>query len=172
MKTKENELQEVERRIKLEKSRRMFERYQTIRLHLKGKDNKQIAEVIGRTEETIRTYIRSYQKQGLDGLERKLPPGPAERLSQEQQEQLKQTIIQFLPHEVGFIAKHNWTLQLMRDYIKREFGESYSLRGISKMMHRLDLSYTKPTYTLDTADEAKQQVFVETTFPALKKIPQ
>jgi serine/threonine protein kinase len=56
-------------------------------------------------------------------------------------------------HDVGFTAKFNWTLQLIGDYISREFGKSYSIRGISKLRHRMDLSYTKPTYTLAAADE-------------------
>ncbi|NOJ72899.1 hypothetical protein HMI46_20355 [Paenibacillus alvei] len=31
------------------------------------------------------------------------------------------------------------------------------------------MSYTKPTYTLEAADEEKQKEFVEGTFPGLKK---
>lgn len=96
--------------------------------------------------------------------------GAPERLTKEQQSQLKQTIMESLPHEVGFTAKFNWTLQLIGEYIKREFGKNYSIRGVSKMMHRLGLSYTKPTYTLAAADEEKQKAFVETTFPKLKKL--
>ncbi|WP_374992203.1 winged helix-turn-helix domain-containing protein [Paenibacillus sp. LHD-38] len=42
------------------------------------------------------------------------------------------------------------------------------MRGVSKLMHRMDLSYTKPTYTLAAADEEKQRLFVESTFPRLK----
>lgn len=172
MEKKSDELQEVEKQIKNEKSRRMFERYQTIRLHLLGHDPKQIAVIVGRTEGTIRSYIRSYQEHGLDGLSMKFSTGAPERLTKEQQAQLKQTIIDYLPNDLGFTAKFNWTLQLIGEYIKREFDKTYSLRGVSKLMHRLGLSYTKPTYVLAAADEEKQKVFVETTFPDLKKIPQ
>jgi transposase len=164
------ELQEVEKRLKLEKSRRMFERYQTVRLYLLGHDNQQIAAIIGRSERTVRTYLQGYKKSGLDGLQIKFAPGRRERMTKEQQVQLKRTIIDSLPQEVGFIAKFNWTLELISEYIKREFGVSYSIRGTSKLIHRLDMSYTKPTYTLAAADKEKQKEFVETTFPRLKKI--
>jgi transposase len=170
MKTRIEQLQEVEQRLKHEKSRRMFERYQTVRLHLLGKDYAEIAISIGRKESTVNTYIRTYRKNGLDGLQMKFSPGPPEQLSQEQQEQLKKTILDFLPHNVGFTAKFNWTLQIIGAYIKREFGKSYSIRGVSKLMHRMELSYTKPTYTLAAANEEKQREFVETTFPRLKKL--
>jgi len=56
------------------------------------------------------------------------------------------------------------------EYIKREYGISFSIRGSSKLMHRLGMSYTKPTYTLAAADKEKQSEFVENTFPRLKKI--
>jgi transposase len=170
MKTNTEELQEVENRLKHEKNRRMYERYQTIRLYLMGNDRKQIATIMGRTEKTILTYVRCYQDYGLDGLQMKYSPGAPERLSKEQQAKLKQTIMDFQPHEVGFTAKFNWTLQIIGDYIKREYNQSYSIRGISKLMHRLGLSYTKPTYTLAATDEEKQKAFVETTFPEVKKI--
>jgi transposase len=163
-------LQEVEKRLKQEKSRRMFERYQTVRLYLLGHGKNQIATIIGRSERTVNTYLQHYQESGLDGLQICFAPGRRERITKEQQEQLKKTIIESLPHEVGFTAKFNWTLQLIGEYIKREFGESYSIRGVSKLMHRLDMSYTKPTYTLAAADKEKQKEFVETTFPRLKKL--
>jgi transposase len=163
-------LQEVEKRLKHEKSRRMYERFQTVRLHLLGKDNAEIAISIGRKESTVIAYLRKYRKNGLDSLQMKFSPGPPEQLTQEQQEQLKKTILDSLPHEVGFPAKFNWTLHIIGEYIKREFGKSYSIRGVSKLMHRMELSYTKPTYTLAAADEEKQREFVETTFPRLKKL--
>ena len=36
----------------------MFERYQTVRLHLLGHDNAAIAVSIGRKERTVDTYLR------------------------------------------------------------------------------------------------------------------
>lgn len=170
MKTVVEKLIDVEQRLKHEQSRRMFERYQTVRLHLLGQDNAQIAVNIGRKESTVDTYLRHYLKSGLDGLQMKFSPGPPEQLSKEQQEKLKKTIMDCVPHELGFTSKFNWTLQIIGEYIKNNFGKTYSIRGVSKLMHRMDLSYTKPIYTLAAADEEKQKVFVETTFPELKKV--
>jgi hypothetical protein len=71
-----------------------------------------------------------------------------------------------------FPAEFNWTLEIIGLYINREFGHQYSIRGVSKMMHRLGLSYTKTAYTLNTlaaADEEKQKDVVKNTFPGVKK---
>lgn len=134
MKSNREELQEVEKRLKHEKERRMFERYQTIRLYMMGHTVKQITTILKRTEKTIRTYIKSYEEHGLDGLAMKFSPGKPPRLTKEQQAQVKQTIIGSLPHDVGFPSKFNWTLEIIASYIEREFGHPYSIRGVSKMI--------------------------------------
>jgi transposase len=114
-------LQEVEKLLKSEQSRRMFERYQTVRLSLLGFNHSQIATIIGRSERTVSTYLQHYEESGLDGLQIKFAPGRRERLTKEQQAQLKQTIMDALPHEIGFPAKFNWTLELICEYIKRKY---------------------------------------------------
>ncbi|WP_180962574.1 helix-turn-helix domain-containing protein [Salimicrobium jeotgali] len=47
-------------------------------------------------------------------------------------------------------------------------GGTYTLEGVSKLLHVLGLSCTRPTYTLQKATPEKQQVFVEEIFPTLK----
>ncbi|WP_251034971.1 IS630 family transposase [Paenibacillus polymyxa] len=161
--------QEIETAMKQAKKRRMYERYQTVYLYLQGTEIEQIAQIINRAAKTVKGYIRAYQTGGLSGLQMNHSPGAPVRLTAEQQEQLKQTIVSSVPHDVGFTARHNWTLEIISALIEREFGVTYSLRGISKMMHRQGLSYTKPTYTLAAANEEKQRIFTESTFPDLKK---
>jgi transposase len=68
MKSNIEELQEVENKLKHEKKRRMYERYQTIRLYLMGNSIKQITTILNRSDKTTRTYINSYKEYGLDGL--------------------------------------------------------------------------------------------------------
>lgn len=63
----------------------------------------------------------------------------------------------------------HWTLSLVAQFIEREWKETYTLRGASKLLHSLGLSYTRPTYTLQKADPVKQNTFVQETFPSLKK---
>ncbi|MGE7921287.1 helix-turn-helix domain-containing protein [Viridibacillus sp. NPDC093762] len=74
------------------------------------------------------------------------------------------------PADVGFTARYNWILALIVDFVEEKWGISYSLRGMSRILEQLGLSYTRPTYTLEKADPEKQKVFVEETFPALKKL--
>ncbi|RXZ77365.1 winged helix-turn-helix domain-containing protein [Paenibacillaceae bacterium] len=54
-------------------------------------------------------------------------------------------------------------------FVKREFGESYTEKGMSVLLRRLGFSPTKATYTMEMADPAEQVAFKSKTFPALKK---
>ena len=60
MKIDKQQLQEIQKLMKQESSRRMFERYQSIFLFLQGMSAKEIAGIIGRTAETVNGYIQAY----------------------------------------------------------------------------------------------------------------
>ncbi|MDT2302959.1 winged helix-turn-helix domain-containing protein [Paenibacillus larvae] len=75
-----------------------------------------------------------------------------------------------VPHEVGFTAKHNWTLELIAAYVEREWGHCNRSEAFPESWSGLGLSYTKPTYTLAAADPKKQRHFTENlTVSELKK---
>lgn len=73
------------------------------------------------------------------------------------------------PVDVGIEAKYTWTLKLAMLFVEREFRKMFTERGRSKLLHRLEFSYTKATYTLESADPDEQETFRNKTFPALKK---
>jgi len=86
-----------------------------------------------------------------------------------QEHELIQVVAYKTPHDVGYENLYNWTLSIMADFIKREWGQTYTLRGVSNLLEDLGLSYTRPTYTLKKADKEKQEEFKNVTFPALIK---
>lgn len=48
---------------------------------------------------------------------------------------------------------------MIRQYLKQTYQIEMSLTGILRMLWRLQLSYTRPTYVLKKADPKKQKVF-------------
>lgn len=50
----------------------------------------------------------------------------------------------------------------------REFGIEMCHKGIAVVLHRLNLSYTRPTYALKKADKEKQEK-LKNDFDTLKK---
>lgn len=57
---------------------------------------------------------------------------------------------------------------MIRQWVIKEFNISMSHRGIAYVLHRLNLSYTRPTYVLAKADKEKQEKF-KNDFEVLKK---
>lgn len=149
--------------------KRMYQRYQVVYLYLQDYSAEKIAIIIGRSEKTVYNYVNSYKEYGIEGLNPGKAPGASYKLTPQQRKELVQVIVNQLPADVGFSAKFNWTLAIIAAYIEREWNVTYTLRGVSKLLHALGLSYTRPTYVLAKADPAKQKAFMEKTFPDLKK---
>ena len=129
----------------------------------------EIAAIINRNRVTVSDYIAAYIEGSIEGLTPGQSTGKPSKLSSEQTAILLEIISTKVPADMGFEARYNWTLALIVEFVKDKWEVTYSLRGMSLLLEGLDLIYTRPTYTLEKADPEKQRVFVEETFPALKK---
>lgn len=136
---------------------------------MEGQTLEQIATTLHRTRKTIGGYVYKYKEGGLCALEMDHSSGKPPKLTDQQTDQLTQVLINQRPAGVGFEAKYTWTLKLATRYIEREFGKTFNLRGLSLLLHRLGVSYTKATYTLAAADPEEQKEFWEKTAMDLKK---
>lgn len=147
---------------------RMKLRYDVIKLHIQGRTKTEIADIFSITYQTVRNYINAYTEAGIDGLEITKPPGRETKLNKEQEQQLYDCISTKLPKDVGFAPFVNWTAPLACQWVLKEYGVSFSERGMRDVFYRLKLSHTRPTYTLKKADPEKQAIF-KAEFEELKK---
>lgn len=168
MKASQEELDLIKAAMDSEKKARIFKRYQALYLFLSGKRGGEVAKIIGISPNTVSNIHTAYKNEGLKGIPDKPVPGRPSRLNEEQQTELKLVILNKVPSEVGFPAEFNWIAGLIGKYIKREYGYDYSIRGITGMLDRMGLSYTRPTYVLAKADKEKQEQFVQ-NFEKVKK---
>lgn len=146
---------------KMAKSRcsRNFIMYQIILLYLKKYSPALISEITGRSMTTFYRYVSIYLNQGLKGLRLKSSPGRTCLLTEEQRKEVYDTVTNKRPKDVGFSVKMNWTANLVRLWIERNFNINYKLRSVLRLLHFLKLSWTRPTYVLAKADPAKQAEF-------------
>jgi transposase len=168
MRASQEEINAVKAAMDSEKKVRVFKRYQALYLFLSGKTCEETATIVGVTKNTVSNVHSAYKAEGLNGLQDKPITGRTPRLNAKQQAALKSVILNKLPCEVGFPAEFNWIADLVAKYIKREYGYEYSIRGITGMMDRMGLSYTRPTYVLAKADKQKQEQFKQ-DFDKVKK---
>jgi len=168
MRVSKEELNKVKAAMDAVKETRYFKRYQSVYLYLSGMTCDQVAGIVGFHKSTVSDINQKYIKYGLDGIPDKPRPGRPRRLTEEQESGIKEMVLTKLPYDVGFPAEFNWTAGLVAKYIEREYGYEYTIRGITKVFKRLNLSYTRPTYVLAKADKQKQEQFIR-DFEGVKK---
>lgn len=162
------EIQALKKAMKETKDKRMYQRYKVIYLHLKGYSNLYIASLEGFDNHTVGIYVKNYTQNGINGLLIKKSPGAPRLLTKEQEAMLAEVITTQTPDQVGFPNRKNWYINIAQQWIKNTFDVEYSYRGTAEVLHRLNLSFTRPTYTLAKADPIKQEEF-KVDFELLKK---
>jgi len=118
----------------------------------RGMSCEKVAELLFIDDDTVRTWFRLYEQDGIEGLAGFGHEGSACRLSFEQQEKLKVWIIQTLPRSTRQIGA----------WIEAEFEVAYQGRsGLIALLHRLGMEHRRPQAIPRKLDEAKQQSFIE-----------
>ena len=121
-----------------------------------------IAKVLLLDDDTVRTWYRLYEEDGIDGLAGFSYQGSDCRLSVDQQEQLNAWIGETLPRTTRHVGA----------WIEREFGIVYQSRsGLIALLHRLGMEHRKPQAVSSKLDEAKQKAFIEAYEALLNGLP-
>src|SRR5471030_1996564 len=166
----EDDIKEIITALKNTKNVRLYKRYSVVLKHFEGFTNRKIAEMENIDKHTVGSYIKKYKTNKLDGLNMGHSCGKKRRINTEQEKLLVEIITTKTPDEVGFESRKNWTIELIRQWVIKEFNITMSHRGMAEVLYRLNLSYTRPTYVLAKADKEKQEQF-KNDFEELKKTP-
>ncbi len=104
-------------------------------------------------------FIGIYLAEDFTGLCRQTTRNRTTRLTKEQELLFKQTVLTKAPFECA-LEGNLWTGELMRSFIKREFGVDYK-SGIYDLLSRLNLSHQKAHSDYQNADKNEQLEFIE-----------
>jgi transposase len=121
-----------------------------------------VAKVLYLDDDTIRTWHRLYQEDGIEGLASFGYEGGACRLTAEQRERLTVWIAETLPRSTREIGS----------WIVLEFGVEYEGRsGLIALLHRLGMEHRKPKGISRKLDPAKQAAFIKSYEALLNQLP-
>ena len=122
---KHSKIEEIKEAMKKTDSKRMYQRYHVVFLHLKGLMNKDIAGIVGLCQHTIGKYVNAYKKEGLEGLKMGKSTGAPKFLTDEQEQKLFEVITTIpltrlgsLTEKLGFKYSCQW--------VKSNFGIEYT----------------------------------------------
>ncbi len=161
MEKNEEKIEELKKLAGESKNYKQRRQYDIVRLSLQGYKKKEIEEIMDMTLQGIYKVLKKYKENGVEGLILGKSKGRDRKMTEEQEAELYEVISKKLPKDVGLEPFCSWTSKLACEYVKKRFGIEFSDRGMRDVFYRLNLSYTRPTYTLEKADSAKQEEFKE-----------
>lgn len=113
--------------------------------YAEGKSRAECAQRVERSWKCVYLWIKTYHANGPDGLIDGRKAGNRKpRLSEAQQGELARKVGRGTPENNNIktdISAPQWTGALIHDLIKRDYGIGYSRGHISKLMHRIGVSY-------------------------------
>ena len=113
-----------------------------------------IAKVLLLDDDTIRTWYRLYEEDGIEGLTNFSYEGSACQLSGEQQEKLKAWVATALPR----------TTRQVGAWIENEFGVVYEGRsGLIALLHRLGSNITNPMSSRASSTKKSRRLSLRAT---------
>jgi transposase len=135
---------------RFETEKRYADRIKALLLWDEGWTLEEVSRVLMLDEKTIRRYRKLYESEGLDRLLNDDWKGGIGRLSSEQEEGLKNYLISHLCTTTKEIC----------NYVEREYGISYTCRGMQYVLHRLGFVYKKTTAIPGKANPEAQEKFI------------
>lgn len=140
-----SELAELEQLYRQTKDVRVHERVQIILLSIEQRlTAAQIAAIVRTSEQTVRTWLKRYQAEGVGGLSDKPRPGAPPKTTSAYRQQLVE-IVRQRPRALGQ-PYSLWTLQRLADYMADESGIRVSAVTVRQLLADHKISSPDPAY--------------------------
>jgi transposase len=132
-----------------------------------GASYREVARQVGAALSSVVRWNQAHRRDKRDGLRARLIPGRPCRLSAAQQERLKGVL--FRGSEAAGYRTELWTLERIREVIRKQFGVRYSPAGVWALLRRgLGWSWQKSERRALQRDEAAIAQWTREERPRLK----
>lgn len=116
-----------------------------------GWTQSEVSEALLLDEDTLRRLVHNYRENGIVALISNSCKGSIPKISLKQQHLLSQHLEEHLYQAVRDII----------NYVKTEFGVTYSVNGMNNLLHRMGFVFKKPKVVPGKADSEKQEAFLK-----------
>jgi transposase len=148
------------------RARRQAVRERAAQLFAEGRPTAEIASGLRVSEKSVRLWRRQWKAGGVEALASTGPGGATCKLSEGQLVELA-SALDAGPSVHGW-ADQRWTLARVAELIGRLFGEDYTLRGVSYLLHRMGYSVHAPARRAVERGEAAIVSWRRRRWPAVK----
>lgn len=127
-----------------------------------------VAASLGLCRTSIYPWLREYRANGFEGLTESISLGPESKLSEKQREQVKRWIIGKDPRQYGFDFGL-WTRRIIQSLILDRMEIDVGLTAVGRMLAQLNITPQKPLRRAYERDPEAVQLWLEETYPNLRK---
>jgi len=142
-------------------------RMQAIKAVKGGQTVASVASAMGMNIRTVFNWLSAYADGGQKALQAKPIPGRPPKVSGEEMRWIAQTVKDNTPQQLKF-EYGLWTLSLIGELIRRQFGKSLSLASVSRVMRLLGFTPQKPLYQAWQQDAALVEAWQLETYPTIR----
>jgi transposase len=147
---------ELKKLFRKEQNPRLAARIRAVYLALMDKTAPEIGELLGYSRRTVQNWIYAYNRQGIQGLKESSGRGSKSKLNDDQMQWLRQRVEQGPTGDDGICVFHAPDIQRI---IKRQFGVSYHVRSVRKLLKRLGYSYVSSRPQHPKGDPKQRETF-------------
>lgn len=127
------------------------------------------ADFLNISRSSIYDWIHKYREEGEDALETKKAPGAPLVITLEMDQWLRKTILTSTPEAHGYDTVL-WTLEIMVDVLKKQFGVWVSDSIVALHLHEMKLSSQVPCYQARQQDPQKVEDFINHKFSLIQRV--
>ena len=142
-------------------------RLRALELKEQGWSQRAIAKALGVTEGAVSQWMKRAREEGVQGLYRRLAPGPRPKLSVEQRAQLPRLLARGA-EAYGF-RSDVWTRARVAFVIRQVFGIEVSLPTVGQLLRGCGWSLQKPVRRAKQRDGEAIRAWKEERWPAVEK---
>ena len=142
-----------------------------IKLREKGVPNKEVAEIVGISPQTISTYYSAYKKEGNKIFKVKKAGRPKNRgktLTDEQEKRIIRQLIDTTPNQLKFKFAL-WTREAVKQLIKHEYGIDMPISTVGHYLKKWQFTSKKPIKRAYERKDEQTKRWLNEEYPQIKK---
>lgn len=144
-------------------------RIQSVRRVLEGGERpSEVMRSFGLCRTTIYSWLREFKAGGFAALAQSISQGPAPQMTERQRQQVKRWILGKDPRQYGFDFGL-WSRRIVQQLIQDKMGLKFCVTSVGKLLASLNITPQKPLRRAYERDPKAVKLWVDETYPKLKK---
>lgn len=133
-----------------------------------GEDPSEVMRSLGLCRTSIYPWLRKFHGEGWDALVERVAQGREPKLNDKQRQQVKRWILGKDPRQYGFDFGL-WTRRIVQALIEDKMKVELGLTAVGRLLASLEITPQKPLRRAYERDPAAVDLWLQETYPALRK---